>query len=389
MSKVVLLPKKAFRVKGGHPWVYSNEVKFVEGTYVNGDIVEVWDSYNKFIGKGYINDKSQIMVRLLTNNKLEVIDEAFIYKKINEAWQYRKELGYDKNARVFYSEADGLPGLIIDKFGEILVIQTLSLGIEKWKGVIVNILEKIFSPAGVYERNDATVRTLEGLPLQTGFLTKPFKTKFEINNDGIKIVVDIANGQKTGFFHDQRKNRLAIQRIAKNASVLDAFCYTGSFSMYAAKFGASQVLGLDISPEAIAICEENASLNGFGQCSFETANVFDKLKQYVTEKKQWDVVMLDPPAFTKTRANFEKALKGYKEVNLRGIQLTKPGGYLVTSSCSHYIYPEEFKTVITEAAMDAGRQLRLVTFNGASPDHPNIWNIKETNYLKFAILQVL
>ncbi|MEY2829249.1 MAG: hypothetical protein RIQ33_1107 [Bacteroidota bacterium] len=389
MTKIIIQPKKHGRIAGGHPWVYANEVAKIDGPYINGDIVEVYDHHQHFLGKGYINDQSQIIVRILTKRKEDIIDANFFEQKIKAAWNYRQQIGYTKNCRVVFGEADGLPALVVDKFDDVLVIQTLSLGIDKWKSEIVEALCIIFNTEKIYERNDVSVRELEGLQQQTGFLKQSFETKFVMRQDGIKFWVDIVNGQKTGFFHDQRRNRLALQPFVKNASVLDACSYTGSFSMYAAKFGAANVEGIDISADAIAQCNNNAALNDFKQCQFTEANVFDELKKRVSNKQQYDVVLLDPPAFTKSRSNVEKALKGYKEVNLRGIQLTKPGGYLVSSSCSHFIYTEEFKQVITDAASDAGRMIRQVAFNPQSPDHPFIWNIKETHYLKCAILQVL
>ncbi|MFM2223835.1 MAG: hypothetical protein RJA07_37 [Bacteroidota bacterium] len=389
MTKIILQPKKHGRISGGHPWVYNNEIAKIDGEYVNGDIVEVYDHHQHFLGKGYINDQSQIVVRILSRKKDEIIDANFFKQKIQAAWNYRQQIGYNKNCRVVFGEADGLPALVVDKFEDVIVIQTLALGIDKWKLEIVNILAEIFQTEKIYERNDASVRELEGMKQQTGFLKQKFDTKFVMNQDGIKFWVDVANGQKTGFFHDQRRNRLALQPFVKDATVLDACSYTGSFSMYAAKFGAADVEGIDISVDAVAQCNANAALNNFTQCKFTEANVFDDLKKRVANKQKYDVVLLDPPAFTKSRSNFEKALKGYKEINLRGIQLTKPGGYLVSSSCSHFIYTEEFKQVITDAASDAGRLVRQVAFNSQSPDHPLIWNIKETNYLKCAILQVL
>ena len=389
MSKIILQAKKQGRIAGGHPWVYANEIGKTEGEYTNGDIVEVFDAHQHFLGKGYINDKSQIIVRLLSRNRDESIDENFFRRRLNEAWAYRQYIGYQKNCRVVFGEADGLPALVVDKFEDVIVIQTLSLGIDKWKTSIVNILSEIFNTEKIYERNDASVRELEGMHQQTGFLKAKFDTRFIMNQDGIKFWVDVAKGQKTGFFHDQRRNRLALQPFVKNASVLDACCYTGSFGMYAAKFGAAEVEAMDISADAINECKANAKLNNFEQFKFSAVNVFDELKKRCAEKKQYDIVMLDPPAFTKSRKNLAAATKGYKEINLRGIQLVKPGGYLVTSSCSHFIYSEEFKNVIADAAGDAKRILRQVAYNAQSPDHPLIWNIPETHYLKCAILQVL
>jgi 23S rRNA (cytosine1962-C5)-methyltransferase len=321
MAKIIIQPKKHGRIAGGHPWVYSNEVGKIDGTYTNGDIVEVYDHHQHFLGKGYINDQSQIIVRILTKRKEDVINADFFKQKIEAAWLYRQQIGYTKNCRVVFGEADGLPALVVDKFDDIIVIQTLALGIDKWKTEIVNALCEIFNTEKIYERNDVSVRELEGLQQQTGFLKQNFETKFVMNQDGIKFWVDIVNGQKTGFFHDQRRNRLALQPFVKNASVLDACSYTGSFSMYAAKFGAADVEGIDISADAITQCNSNADLNNFKQCKFTEANVFDELKKRVLSKQQYDVVLLDPPAFTKSRSNVEKAMKGYKEVNLRGIQL--------------------------------------------------------------------
>ena len=388
-TKIFLQPKKHGRISGGHPWVFNNEIAKTDGTYANGDIVEVYDHHQHFLGKGYINDQSQIVVRLLSRNKEEIIDRNFFKTKIETAWNYRKQIGYNKNCRVVFGEADGLPALVVDKFEDVLVIQTLALGMDKWKNDIVEILCALFETEKIYERNDVAVRKLEGLPEQTGFLKSKFDTRFVMQQDGIKFWVDVAKGQKTGFFHDQRRNRLALQPLVKNATVLDACSYTGSFSMYAVKFGAADVEGMDISSDAISDCKANATLNNFSQCHFSEVNVFDELKKRVAEKKQYDVVMLDPPAFTKSRQKMGNAMKGYKEINLRGIQLVKPGGYLVSSSCSHFIFTEEFKQVITDAASDAKRILRQVAFNAQSPDHPLIWNIKETHYLKCAILQVL
>ncbi len=389
MAQVILQKGKDKRVGNGHPWVYVNEVAKVEGDYNNGDIVDVHNSRGNFIGRGYINNLSQIMVRILSHKRNENIDYTFFKAKIGAAWEYRKQIGYDKNCRVVFGEADGLSGLVVDKFEDVLVVQLLTLGMDIRKEQIIAVLKELLQPRGIYERSDVGVRELEGLTQVKGHLMEPFENPILMKQDGISFWVDIENGQKTGFFHDQRKNRLAIQPFVKNAKVLDACSYTGSFSMYAAKFGAAQVIGFDISEEAVAYCRKNAKLNQFKNCEFHAVNVFDELKKMVNEGQQFDVVMLDPPAFTKNRKNLETALKGYKEVNRRGIQLVKPGGYLITSSCSHFIYPEEFRDVITSAANDAGRMLRQIVFQAQAPDHPLIWNIQETHYLKFAILQVL
>ncbi len=314
----------------------------------------------------------------------------FFYRRLKEAWEYRRQLGYVENCRMVFGESDQLPALIVDKFNDYFVIQTLALGMEKWKNVIVDAINKIFSPKGIYERNDVPVRTLEGMEQIKGFLSAPFDTKIIINENGLKFHVDIENGQKTGYFLDQQDNRRAIQHIAKGAEVLEAFCYTGTFSLHAAKYGAKSTLGLDISQTAVDTARRNATLNGYDEiCKFETVNAFDVLKQWSKEGKRYDVVMLDPPAFTKSRESIDKALTGYKEINLRGMKLTRPGGFLVTASCTNLVTPEMFLATIGEAAKDAKRILRQVVWNTQSSDHPILWNVPSTQYLKFLVVQVL
>jgi 23S rRNA (cytosine1962-C5)-methyltransferase len=288
-----------------------------------------------------------------------------------------------------FGEADSLPQLIIDKFNDYFVIQTLALGIDVWKPAIVNALNRIFQPKGIYERNDVTVREVEGMQQQKGFLSEPFDTKIIINENGLRFYVDIDNGQKTGYFLDQQDNRRAIQNIVKGADVLGAFTYTGTFEIHAAHYGAKSVLGLDISENAVQQANENAKLNGLENiCRFETANAFDALKQWSKEEKKYDVVMLDPPAFTKSRGTIQNALNGYKEINLRGMKLIKPGGFLVTSSCTNLVNAEMFLQVIEMAAKDAKRKLRQVTFQPQSADHPVIRSLENTHYLKFLIAEV-
>ncbi|HLK29033.1 MAG TPA: class I SAM-dependent rRNA methyltransferase [Puia sp.] len=390
MVTVILKNKISQRIQNGHPWIFGNEVNTIHGEPIGGEIAEVFTHDKKFIGRGYINPKSQIIVRLLTREKNELINEEFFFKKIKEAWEYRKKIGYTENCRLVFGEADFLPALIIDKFNDYFVIQTLAFGIEVWKNAIVNALNKIFSPKGIYERNDVPVRELEGLQQQKGFLSEPFDTKIIINENGLKFFVDVENGQKTGFFLDQQDNRKAIQHIVKGADVLGAFCYTGSFEIHAAYYGAKSVLGLDISENAVAMSKKNAELNSLQNiCKFEAVNAFDVLKQFSKENKQYDVVMLDPPAFTKSRENIENAVRGYKEINLRGMKLVKRGGFLVTSSCTNLVHPEMFLDTIEMAAKDAKRKLRQVVFQAQSPDHPIIKKLENTNYLKFLIVQVL
>ncbi len=390
MGKVYLNRKISQRVSNGHPWIFSNEVNRVDEAIKPGDIVEVFTHDDKFVGKGYINPQSQIMVRLLTRHKNETVDEQFFYNRISKAWDYRKKIGYTENCRLIFGEADFIPALIIDKFNDYFVIQTLSLGIDIWKGVIVNALEKIFNPKGIYERNEVPVRELEGLEQKKGFLSQPFDTNIIIRENGLQFYVDIENGQKTGYFLDQQDNRRSIKHIVKGADVLGTFTYTGTFEIHAAHYGAKSVLGLDISENAVAQAVRNAALNKLENvCTFQTANAFDVLKQWGKEGRQYDVVMLDPPAFTKSRQNIQKAIAGYKEINLRGIKLTKPGGFLVTSSCTNLVSPEMFLETINIAAKDARRQLRQVTFKAQASDHPIIWGMENTNYLKFLIVQVL
>ncbi len=390
MTKVILKRNISPRVANGHPWIFGNEVDKLQGEVKPGDIVEVFSWDNKFIGKGYFNQQSQIIVRLLTRDRLEEINEAFFHNKISEAWQYRQKIGYTENCRLVFGEADQLPALIIDKFNNYFVIQTLSLGMDVWKEAIVNALKSIFNPKGIYERNDVPVRELEGLVQQKGFLSEPFATKILLNENGLQFNVDIENGQKTGYFLDQQDNRRAIKSIVKNADVLGVFTYTGTFEIHAAYYGAKSVLGLDISENAVAQANANAVLNGLENvCRFETVNAFDALKTWTKEGRQYDVVMLDPPAFTKSRENIQKAVAGYKEINLRGMKLIKPGGFLVTSSCTNLVSPELFLDTIQMAAKDAKRKLRQVTFQAQSSDHPIIRGLENTNYLKFLIVQVL
>lgn len=390
MTKVILNKKIGHRVLNGHPWVFGNEVNRVEGDAAAGAIVDVHTHDNKFLGRGYFNPQSQIQVRILTRNKNEEINEQFFLNKLSEAWKHRQQLGYKENCRLIFGEADGLPQLIIDKFNDYFVIQTLAFGIDVWKPAIVKAINQIFQPKGIYERNDVPVRELEGMQQQKGFLSEPFDTNIIINENGLQFHVDIANGQKTGYFLDQQDNRRAIQHIVKEAEVLGAFTYTGTFEIHAAHYGAKSVLGLDISQGAIDMCNKNAALNGVAdKCQFECVNAFDVLKTWVKEGRQYDVVMLDPPSFTKSRATIQKAITGYKEINLRGMKLVKPGGFLVTSSCTNLVQPDLFLEIIQMAAKDARRQLRQVTFQTQSADHPIVWGWENTHYLKFLIVQVL
>lgn len=389
MNRILLKRKISPRVINGHPWIFNNEVDKTAQPMQPGEIAEVCGHDGKFIGKGYVNPQSQIQVRLLTRNKSDEINEGFFMRRIEECWEYRKKIGYTENCRLVFGEADSLPQLIIDKFNDYFVLQTLALGIDVWKPAIVKAIEQLFNPRGIYERNDVPVRELEGLLQQKGFLSTPFDTKIIIKENGLQFYVDIENGQKTGYFLDQQDNRRAIKHIVKDADVLGAFTYTGTFEIHAASYGARSVLGLDISAGAVEQANANAKLNGLeNSCRFETANAFDVLKQWAKEGKRYDVVMLDPPAFTKSRETIQKAITGYKEINLRGMKLVKPGGFLVTSSCTNLVHPDLFLQIIDMAAKDARRKIRQVTFQAQSPDHPIIRGMDNTQYLKFLIIQV-
>lgn len=372
----------------GHPWIYNNEVDRIAGTVAPGDIVEVYYFDGQLAGRGYINPGSQIIIRLLTR-KRENIDAAFFHQKISDAWAYRQQLGYTENCRLVFGEADGLPALIIDKFNDYFVLQTLSLGIEQWKTAIVDAINSIFKPKGIYERNDVPVRELEGLEQKKDFLSDPFPTEIIIQENGLNFYVDIEHGQKTGYFLDQQDNRRAIQHIVKGADVLGAFTYTGTFEIHAAHYGAKSVLGIDISENAVAQANRNAALNKLDHIvKFEAMNAFDVLKNWGKEGRKYDVVMLDPPAFTKNRSSIEKAVTGYKEINLRGMKMINNGGFLVTSSCTNLVSPELFLDTIYMAAKDAKKRIRQVTYQSQSSDHPIIWGMENTHYLKFLIVEV-
>lgn len=393
MHKLFLRKNISTRIENGHPWVFLNELNLQTSpaleTIAAGEIVEVFNSQQKFVGRGYCNPKSQITVRLLTRQLHATIDDKFFFDRINTAWKYRQTIGYTENCRLVFGEADELPALIIDKFNDYFVLQTLSYGMEVWKPAIVAALNSIFSPKGIYERNDVPVRQLEGLAQIKGFLSEPFDTNIIINENGLKFYVDVANGQKTGYFLDQQDNRRAIAHIVKGSDVLEAFCYTGTFSIHAAHYGAKSVFGIDISENAVAQCLRNAELNGLQNiCSFEAMNAFDALKNWSKTDKKYDVVMIDPPAFTKSRENIQKAIAGYKEINLRAMKLVKPGGFLVTASCTNLVSPSLFLEIIQQAAKDARRKLRQVTYQSQSSDHPIVWGMENTEYLKFLIVQV-
>ncbi|EGO62871.1 class I SAM-dependent rRNA methyltransferase [Acetonema longum] len=387
----VLLRKGAqHRVENGHPWVYQSEVDYVEGDFEPGDIVDVYNFRHRFIGRGYINPRSQILVRILSREQ-EIINREFFRKRIAHAWQYRQRfLAEPEYCRLVFAEADFLPALIVDKFGGYLVIQTLALGIDRYKEEIVSILDEMFQPEGIYERNDVPVRELEGLPQQKGYLKGRFPTLIQVRENGLPFYADIDLGQKTGFFYDQRENRAAIKPLMQDATVLDCFCHTGSFSVHAAVYGAKEVTAVDISEQAIEVAKKNAALNQVSdKCEFMVGNAFDVLRSMSDEKRQFDVVILDPPAFTKSRHALEGAVRGYKEINLRGLKLTKSGGFLITCSCSYHMQRDLFSAVVQEAAHDAHRTIRQVEYRTQAKDHPILPASDETSYLKFLVLEVL
>lgn len=388
MLRITITKKNAKLLLQGALWVYHDEILKTEGD-TSLDICQIYSEKEVYLGTAFYNPLSKIRARLLSVRKDISIDREFIKHRILQAWTYRQSLGYTENTRLVFGEADNLPGLIIDKFGQNFVMQNYCAGVDARKGMIVEILQEIFGEIGVYEKNDMSVRALEGLPLQRGFLI-PFQNPFYIQENGIHFQVDVEKGQKTGFFLDQRENRQMIQSIVQDQDVLECFCYTGSFSLFAAKHGAKSVLGLDISDFAIQTAMHNAVQNGMTDiCDFRKADTFKELTQWVREGKKYDVVILDPPAFTKSRATLRNAQIGYKEINQRAMRLVREGGYLVTCSCSHIMKPRLFEDMIHEAAHDAHVRLRQVAVLKQAADHPYILNISETIYLKGYILQVL
>ncbi|MCG0278255.1 MAG: class I SAM-dependent rRNA methyltransferase [Thermanaeromonas sp.] len=393
MARIRIGRGREKRIESGHPWVYRTEIEDIYGEYRPGDIVEVEDWRGKFLGRGYINPASMIAIRLLTRDPREEINKDFWRQRLRAAWEYRQKIlegALTDSFRVVFGEADFLPGLIVDKFASYLVVQTLALGIDRHKDILVEILDELIRPEGIYERNDVPVRELEGLELRSGFLKGSFDPLVTITENGLKFWVDLAQGQKTGYFLDQRENRAALRPLVKGARVLDCFCHTGGFGIHAAYYGAREVLGLDISEEAVELARRNADLNGVGNvCSFRVANVFDALRAMDKEKERYDVVILDPPAFVKNRKALEGAIRGYKEINLRAMKILNPGGFLITCSCSYHMPPDLFLEIIQSAARDVGRRLRLVAWRGQPPDHPVLLGYEESYYLKCLFLQVL
>ena len=393
-TAVILKKGEGRTLKAGGMWVYDNEIASIQGSFENGDIVEVRDFDGYCMGCGFINTNSKITVRMLSRKKDTVIDEAFIRRRVRDAWNYRKETIDTSSCRVIFGEADFLPGIVVDKFSDVLVVESLALGIDRWKLTIVEALKDILAEdgiriRGVYERSDAKVRLQEGMERSKGFIGEPFDTKVEIQENGVRYMVDVEDGQKTGFFLDQKNNRAAIHRFCKGKRVLDCFTHTGSFALNAGIAGAASVLGVDASQLAVDQAAENAALNGLqDRVRFQCADVFELLPQLEARGEQYDVVILDPPAFTKSRNSIKNAVRGYREINLRGLRLVRDGGYLVTCSCSHFMDPELFARTIREAATGAHRRLRQVEFRTQGCDHPILWAADQSYYLKFYIFQV-
>ena len=387
MADIILLPGKEKRVYSGHPWVFRSDIARTKGDPQPGDTVRVTAANGRFLAMAVYNPASQIALRMLRYEDIPV-DEACIRAKVRAAIDYRHAFADLRSCRLIFAESDGLPAVIVDSFGPVLSLQCLCLGMEKYKDVICDALMDEMHPMGIYERGDVPVRELEGLPQVTGILRGEVPDRVEIEENGVKFFVDVKNGQKTGFFLDQKENRAAIAPFVKGARVLDCFTHTGSFALHAAKYGAREVTGVDISEFACECARENAKLNGFDNVRFVAANAFDFLKEQCAAGEQYDVVILDPPAFTKTRRNLEAAERGYKEINLRGIKLCRPGGYLVTCSCSQHMLPGAFREVVMAAAQDAHVRLFQVEYRTQGRDHPILPAAIETQYLKCGIFRV-
>ena len=393
---IVTLKKGEGRtIKSGGAWVFDNEIDTITGRFKNGDLVTVHDFDGYPMGSGFINQNSKIRIRMMTRKADQEIDHAFLTMRVKNAWDYRKTTVDTSSCRIIFGEADFLPGLVIDKYEDILVVECLALGMEAFKEEIVMILRELLAKdgitiRGVYERSDANERTKEGLPKVKGFIGEEFDTTVEIVENGVHYLVDVANGQKTGFFLDQKYNRLAMQRICKGKKVLDCFTHMGTFALNAGIAGASDVTGLDISEYAVSQAEANARLNGLqNTVHFRCANVLDELPKLAAADEKYDVVILDPPAFTKSREATKNAIKGYREINMKGLKLVKDGGYFATCSCSHFMTQELLAKTVKEAAKATHKRLRQVEFRTQAPDHPILWAADESYYLKFFIFQVV
>jgi 23S rRNA (cytosine1962-C5)-methyltransferase len=396
MSEAIVTLKKGEgrSLKAGGLWVYDNEIDTIMGTFKNGDVVVVKDFDGYMLGRGFINKNSRIRIRMMTRDKEQPVDRELLKTRVSQAWEYRKKTVDTSSCRIIFGEADFLPGIVIDKFSDVLVVESLALGIDKMKLDIIELLKEVLANdgiviRGVYERSDAKVRLQEGMERFKGFIGDEFDTKVEIVENGVKYLVDVKDGQKTGFFLDQKYNRLAIQRLCKDAKVLDCFTHTGSFALNAGIAGAKSVLGVDASELAIEQAQKNAKLNGLQDIvKFKCADVFDLLPELEKQGEKFDVVILDPPAFTKSRNSIKNAVKGYREINMRGMKLVKDGGFLATCSCSHFMDYELFTKTIAQAAASVHCRLRQVEYRTQSSDHPILWNADESYYLKFYVLQI-
>ncbi len=394
-ATAVIRRREAREYKAGGAWIYDNEIDRVVGDFQNGDLLRVEDFDGYFLGYGFINTRSTIRIRMMSRREAHVITPAFLKARVQAAWDYRKAVVDTSSCRVIFGEADFLPGLTVDKYEDILVAESLALGMEKLKTVVLAGLVQVLEAdgiriRGIYERSDAKVREKEGLERWSGFLTEEFDTDVPITENGVRYIVDVKDGQKTGFFLDQKLNRKAIWPVCRGAKVLDCFTHTGSFGLNAAAAGAAHVTSIDASELAIQQARENARLNGFeDRIDDVVGDVFDFLPAQREAGKQYDVVILDPPAFTKSRSSVKAATTGYREINRQGLLLVKDGGYLATCSCSHFMTAELFRQAIAQAAKDAHKRLRQVEFRQQSPDHPILWANDASYYLKFYIFQVV
>ncbi|MGN1348347.1 MAG: class I SAM-dependent rRNA methyltransferase [Acutalibacteraceae bacterium] len=387
--RVYLKKKEDRRIRQGHSWVYANEVERIEGEGKNGDLAAVYDYSGRFLGKGFINHVSKILVRIFIRDDSECNKELF-KQRIKKANDYRVKLGYENCYRMVFGEADDLPALIIDKYADVFSVQILSLGMDKHKGEIIDALKELYSPRGIYERSDAQVRRKEGLELKKGILYGDFAPRVVIEENGLKMIADLENGQKTGYFLDQKENRFALRRYSKNAEVLDCFCNVGGFSLNAAAAGAKKVTALDISEKALSDVRENAKLNGLDDIiTTRCGDVFEILREYKRDGVKFDTVVLDPPAFCKSAADVPDAYRGYKDINILGLKLVREGGFLVTASCSHYMTSQLFEKMLREAAKESSRTVRVAEIKTQAPDHPALLAADETTYLKFYVLHVI
>ena len=397
MSEAIVTLKKGEgrMLKSGGLWIFDNEIASILGSFEDGDIVAVHDFDGYGLGKGFINRNSKIRVRMMTRNRHQEIDEAFLKMRVQEAWDYRKKVSDTGSCRVIFGEADFLPGLVVDKFSDVLVVQSLALGIDRLKDQIVELLKEVLAAdgikiRGVYERSDAKVRRQEGMELYKGFIGEAFDTNVEIEENGVRYMVDVKDGQKTGFFLDQKYNRKAIQHLCKDAKVLDCFTHTGSFALNAGYGGAKEVTGVDASELAVEQAILNSKLNGMeDRVKFICRDVFELLPELEEKGEKFDVVILAPPAFTKSRNSVKNAVKGYREINLRAMKLVRDGGFLATCSCSHFMTYELFTQTIHQAARNVHKRLRQVEYRTQAPDHPILWAAEESYYLKFYVFQVV